>query len=80
MGSMLVEHWWNQLWGRLNRRDLWLHRDGEIPEGTTGAWTLRVSDIDGDQTYRYATESEARGVLQRMLDTNDLGEMSQVGP
>lgn len=24
----MVEHWWNERWGRLARRDVWLRTDG----------------------------------------------------
>lgn len=75
----LVEHWWNRSWGRMNRRDIWLYRNDDVPEGAAGAWTLRAHNgWHWEHDWTYADESEARGWLQRLLDTNDLGEFKRI--
>lgn len=76
----LVEHWWNGLWGRMNRRDIWLYRHDDIPDGSAGAWTLRVHNgWHWDREWPYADEGLARANLRVLLDTNDSGEFREVG-
>lgn len=56
----MVEHHWNQNWGRLFRRDLWLQEDD-------GEWSLRVRIGEGEGTFRYRSEADARRQLELLL-------------
>lgn len=77
----LVEHWWNGLWGRMSRRDVWLYRHDDVPDGTQGAWELRVhKGWHWDRSWFYDRQEPARGYLRRLLDTNTVGEFRQVKP
>lgn len=59
-----VEHWWNQKWGRLARRDVWLRRDGE-------EWVVQARQGDGDSrvwSRAYEVEADARAMLAGLLE------------
>lgn len=79
MTRTLVGQWWNQSWGRMNRRDIWLYRNDDVPLDAPGAWTLRVHDgWTFDRTYNYAHEDRVREDIQKLLDSNDIGEMVRI--
>jgi len=56
--------WWNGRFGRLARRDIWLHTDGT-------AWRVEARAGDGDADkwrHEYADEDEARSVVAAMME------------
>ncbi len=63
-----MEHWWNGRWGRLARRDVWLHHDA-------GRWWLEAQSggQEGGPLWRSqpTTEPEARAELAAMLTRGD---------
>ncbi len=64
----LIAHWWNQRWGSIGRRDVWLERldDGRFQvRWRGGAW----ADRDG----RYVTASAAVAVsaVRDLLESHD---------
>lgn len=76
----LREHWWNGVWGRMNRRDVWLYRNTEVPEGERAAWMLRVhKGWSWELDWVYSREERARADLQELVDTNDIGDMRRIG-
>jgi hypothetical protein len=68
--AVLVERWWNGTYGRLARRDLWLHEEG-------GRWTVEIGmgslDAGERQQWRYDDEASAREMVRRCLDTGGPG-------
>lgn len=75
----MVEHWWNGIWGRMARRDVWLYRHEDVPEGDPGAWELHVvNGWDWTRSWRYRREGTARAYLRHLLGTNDLGEFKDI--
>jgi hypothetical protein len=58
--------WWNRLYGRMARKDLWLWQDG--PQWIVGA---REGDADA-RTWRreFATEAPARALIDQILARN----------
>ncbi|RKN56157.1 hypothetical protein D7193_11495 [Micromonospora costi] len=55
--------WWNGVWGRLTRRDVWLTHESR--------WRVvaRAGDSETGQVLRweFETEAEARAMIQRLL-------------
>jgi hypothetical protein len=58
--------WWNGMWGRMARRDIWLMSDGQ-------RWTVR-GRVGGDEgsevTYQFDEEEAARTMVDRMMKTS----------
>lgn len=73
-----VEHWWNQSWGTMNRRDLWLLRDEEIPPGDDGAWAMKVRLGKDEGTFPYRTEARVREDITILL--SDHGPWKRIEP
>lgn len=65
----LVGRWWNGRWGRLARRDIWLHE--------TTVWRVqrRRGDGDSDQVkeWQFTSERAAREFVDRLIDTGGDG-------
>ncbi|MFI5490619.1 hypothetical protein [Micromonospora echinaurantiaca] len=59
----LQGRWWNGVWGRLARRDVWLTREVR--------WHVvaRAGDSETGQVLRWAfdSEAEARAMVRRLL-------------
>ncbi|MFG2042158.1 hypothetical protein [Dactylosporangium sp. NPDC048998] len=47
MRDRVVRHWWNNAWGRLNRRDVFIRTDGETFE-----LELRLGGADSRPPWR----------------------------
>ena len=62
--------WWNGLWGRMARRDIWLMTDGR-------RW-LVLSRHGGDEgreaTYECADETRARAMVSQLIRTSPQGQ------
>ncbi|MER7441825.1 hypothetical protein [Micromonospora avicenniae] len=63
MGKELVSRWWNGVWGRLIRRDVWLAREMR--------WHVvaRAGDSEIGKVLRWEfdTEDDARQMVQRLI-------------
>jgi hypothetical protein len=62
---VVVGRWWNGLWGRLARRDIWLASDGR-------SWLVRFregGDDGREGEFAFADEAEARRLVQRLMET-----------
>ncbi|MCW3818631.1 hypothetical protein ONA91_29750 [Micromonospora sp. DR5-3] len=63
MGKELVTRWWNNSWGRLTRRDVWLAREVR--------WHViaRAGDSETGKVLRWEfdTEQEARQMVRRLV-------------
>ncbi|WP_431902208.1 hypothetical protein [Micromonospora chalcea] len=75
----VVRRWWNGVWGRLARRDVWLVRQTR--------WTVvaRTGDTDTGKVLRweFETEPEALTMVERLLRADTGGqwrEQDQTGP
>jgi hypothetical protein len=59
----VLGRWWNGAWGRLVRRDVWLLHESR--------WRVlaRQGDSDTDKMlqWEFATEDEARAMVDRLL-------------
>ncbi|WP_165823187.1 hypothetical protein [Micromonospora globispora] len=58
--------WWNQSWGRMARRDVWLVSDGRL-------WQVRGRlGGDGGQevSHDFSDEVSARAMVDRMMKTS----------
>lgn len=58
--------WWNQSWGRMARRDIWLLSDGQV-------WRVRGRlGGDGGQEvlYDFTDAGSARSMVDRMMKTS----------
>ncbi|OKI49359.1 hypothetical protein [Micromonospora sp. CB01531] len=66
----VVRRWWNGVWGRLARRDVWLVRQSR--------WTVvaRAGDAETGKVLRweYETEEEALGMVERLLRADTAGQ------
>ncbi|WP_238005816.1 hypothetical protein KZZ52_41385 [Dactylosporangium sp. AC04546] len=62
-----VEHWWNGVWGRLARLDVWLRTDGERWD----VW-VREGGVDSGRNRHteYDDETSARVALADLLDAH----------
>ncbi|MEU5939687.1 hypothetical protein ABZ807_10900 [Micromonospora sp. NPDC047548] len=58
--------WWNAIWGRLARRDVWLTRE------TRWKVVARAGDTETGRGLRWEsdTEAEARAMVERLLATD----------
>ncbi|MEU5943552.1 hypothetical protein ABZ807_31310 [Micromonospora sp. NPDC047548] len=69
-----VSQWWNGSWGRLTRRDVWLSREVR--------WHIvaRFGDTETGKILRweFATEDEARSMVQRLLRAECSRELSDL--
>jgi hypothetical protein len=67
---VLVEPWWNGTYGRMARRDIWLHDEG-------GRWVVEISmgSLEAGERARwpYDDEATARAMLRRCLETGGSG-------
>lgn len=58
-----IEKWWNGIWGRLARLDVWLRTDGR-------RWDVWIreggADVNRNRHTEYGTEAEARAELDRL--------------
>ena len=58
----LVGRWWNGIWSRMGRRDIWLYRQV--------VWHVRARDGDGDAArelrLRFPDEQSARDMVRRL--------------
>lgn len=73
-GWDLVERWWNGLWGRLARRDMWLKTNGQL-------WAVQARKGDGDArvwTKVFDTEAEARQLAQEMRARSQVGVWTDI--
>ncbi|PWU50698.1 hypothetical protein DLJ46_06470 [Micromonospora globispora] len=65
--------WWNGIWGRLARRDVWLTREVR--------WKViaRAGDSETGQVLRWEfdTETEARAMVERLLAADAGGTWRQ---
>ena len=62
----LVGRWWNGLWGRMARRDIWPTFDGD-------RWHVRAregGDDGREVTYHYEREYQARAMVDRLMATS----------
>jgi hypothetical protein len=55
-----VEHWWNESWGTMTRRDLWLRTNG-------WAWQVGWRHGHSEGTLRYPGERDAREQIAALL-------------
>ncbi|WP_262286408.1 hypothetical protein [Micromonospora sp. MA102] len=66
----MVRRYWNGVWGRLARRDVWLVRQTR--------WTVvaRAGDTDTGKVLRweFETEPEARAMVERLLRADAAGQ------
>jgi hypothetical protein len=77
-----VGRWWNGKWGRLARRDIWLTRET--------VWHVRAragdSETGRELHWSYATEAEARAMVDRLMradrpdEWRDLTEVMRNSP
>jgi hypothetical protein len=53
--AVLVEHWWNGVWGRMARRDVWLRSD-------VNGWTVEIcmGGLDSGKRHEWATPIRTR--------------------
>jgi hypothetical protein len=59
----VVGHWWNGRWGRLARRDVWLHRDDD-------SWIVAARQGDGESNVWHSkpsSEAQARTLVADLL-------------
>lgn len=73
-GIDVVGRWWNGLFGRLSRRDIWLSRQL--------IWQVRARDGDAatgrELTWDFPTEQEARAMVQRLMAATDQGRWREL--
>ncbi|MFF0172929.1 hypothetical protein [Micromonospora profundi] len=66
----VVARWWNGIWGRLGRRDVWLVREVR--------WkvTARAGDSESGRVLRWEfdTEDEALAMVKRLLAADAGGQ------
>jgi hypothetical protein len=71
----LVGRWWNGVWGRLTRRDVWLAREVR--------WHVvaRAGDSETGKVLRWQfdTEDEARAMVRRLVQADGGQWREQVG-
>ncbi|MEU4479039.1 hypothetical protein AB0F68_13375 [Micromonospora sp. NPDC023966] len=67
--------WWNAVWGRLGRRDVWLTRDvrWKVVARSGGSETGRVL------RWEFDTEPEAVAMVQRLLAADAGGHWRKQG-
>ncbi|WP_328533121.1 hypothetical protein OG836_24480 [Micromonospora zamorensis] len=57
------DRWWNGVWGRIGRRDIWLLSDGD-------RWVVR-GRLGGDEghevTHHFDNEDRARDLIKHMM-------------
>jgi hypothetical protein len=70
----VVGRWWNGLFGRLSRRDIWLSQETR--------WHVRARQGDADTGrelhWDYATEAEARAMVKRLMSANGPGSWREL--
>ncbi|MFI7650520.1 hypothetical protein ACIBTZ_31255 [Micromonospora sp. NPDC049460] len=70
-----VRRWWNGIWGRLARRDVWLIRRTR--------WTVvaRAGDTETGKVLRweFETEPEALRMVDRLLRADGAGQWREQG-
>ncbi|MER7474891.1 hypothetical protein [Micromonospora sp. NPDC000018] len=70
-----VRRWWNGIWGRLARRDVWLIRRTR--------WTVvaRTGDTETGKVLRWEceTEPEALRMVERLLRADSAGQWREHG-
>ena len=68
-GMELLGRWWNGVWGRLARRDVWLTREAR--------WQVVARQGDSETgrvlQWEFATEAEARRMVERLLAADSGG-------
>ncbi|MFE9651568.1 hypothetical protein [Micromonospora sp. NPDC006431] len=66
MGKELVARWWNNSWGRLTRRDVWLACEVR--------WHVvaRAGDSESGKVlqWEFDTEDEARQMVKRLVQAD----------
>ncbi|MFC0030221.1 hypothetical protein ACFFMM_11895 [Micromonospora chaiyaphumensis] len=66
----VVRRWWNGVWGRLTRRDVWLVRETR--------WTVmaRAGDTESGRVLRweFASEPPALEMVDRLLRADTAGQ------
>ncbi len=63
---VVVERWWNGLWGRLTRADIRLQHDGDT-------WYVSLREGNGDvnwHRWRTPDEAVARDWLEHLFETS----------
>lgn len=68
-----MERWWNGIWGRLGRRDIWLVRH------TSWRVVARRGDADTGRVrhWDYDREEEARQLLSRLMSIEGPGRWQE---
>ncbi|MET8912403.1 hypothetical protein [Micromonospora sp. NPDC004551] len=66
----VVRRWWNGIWGRLTRRDVWLVRETR--------WTVmaRAGDTESGKVLRWEFDSEPQALemVDRLLRADTAGQ------
>jgi hypothetical protein len=69
----VIARWWNGIWGRLARRDIWLVRQ------TTWRVVARRGDVETGRVrhWDYDTEAEARVMINRLMSIDGPGQWQE---
>jgi hypothetical protein len=70
----VVGRWWNGIWGRLARRDIWLARRTH--------WQVRARQGDSESgrelLWQFDSEAEARAMVQRLIRAGGPGSWREL--
>lgn len=71
---VVLARWWNGVWGRLARRDIWLTATYRV--------TARLGDAESGKVLRWDFDSEddARAMVERLTNAPGPGEWREMDP
>ncbi|MFG3701558.1 hypothetical protein ACGF5C_27150 [Micromonospora sp. NPDC047620] len=74
MAEEVAQRWWNGLWGRLSRRDVWLIRQ------TRWKVVARAGDTEAGKMllWTYDSRDEADAMVDRLLHADAAGQWREL--
>jgi hypothetical protein len=73
-GVAVVRRWWNGIWGRLARRDIWLIRQTR--------WLVRARQGDAESGrvlwWHYDTRQQAQAMVDRLIQADGSGSWREL--